>query len=185
MGVPDPTNEVVFVVLLIASGVALLLVQYGTRARVRAVMVGAAGVAIAMGVASVWPWPLLAQRLEAPLWAATSARPRLMAEADTVKARAQTEGTSARGRWRSVYARVFIEGLEPGWALADHPARGNLKVPGRGDLVSAPYGVGPVTARNSALNPVHEAVRSELGVQRLADTHTTIERSVHLDSAGL
>ena len=176
MGVPDPTTEVVFVVLLIAGGVALLLVQYRMRARVRAVMVGAAGVAIAMGVAAVWPWPLLAQRLEAPLWAATSARSRLMADADTVIARAQTEGTSARGRWRSVDARVFIEGLEPGWAGQIILREATLKIPGRGVLVSAPYGVGPVTARNSALNPVHEAVRAELGVQRLADTHTMTER---------
>ena len=30
--------------------------------------------------------------------------------------------------------------------------------------------------QNSALNPVHEAVRAQLGVQRLADTHTMTER---------
>jgi hypothetical protein len=159
----DPTGDVVLLVLAIASGIALLFVQYRTRSRMRSVVVGVASVAAAILAAETWPWPLLSHRLEVPMWAAAPDRPRLLASADTVKAMDQVEGMSRRARWRSVGARLHIDGVLPGWSSQVVLFEATLKVPGKGQLVGTAYGSAPVPNLDSEQNPVNEAVRHVLG----------------------
>ena len=163
----DPTSDVVLLVLGIASGIALLFVQYQTRSRMQSVVIGVAGVSAAILAAEAWPWPLLSRRLEVPIWAAAPDWPRLVARPDTVKARDPVEGMARRAKWRSIAAGLHIDGVPVGWSSQVVLLEATLNVPGKGRLVSAAYGSAPVPSLDGKPNPVNEVVRAALGVQRL------------------
>lgn len=166
----DPTSGLVLVVLFIVAGLALLVVQYRTRSRMRAVPVGAATMTLAFVAASVWPWPMLAPRLDVPSWTTAEAALRLSARAETVQIKEEATPFSARTPWRMARARVWLAGIEPNWTANASVVAATLRINGGTELKSVGSGY-PVAApvEGSEESPTRLVVRGLLGVDRLVD----------------
>jgi len=164
-------SGLVLTVLTVAAGVALLLVQYRTRSRIRSVPVGASGLFLAFFAASAWPWPILAPRLEVPAWVAAESTLRLSASAETVQVNEEMSPFSRRSAWRLARARVRLAGIEPKWsadlgvleAVLDLDQGTRLASAGSGYPAAAPI-------EGNEERPTRGVRRHLLGVERLVDS---------------
>jgi hypothetical protein len=133
----DPTPGMAHTVLVIMTALALLVVQYRTRNRVRSIAIGLAGLAIAYFASSAWPWPLLAANMETPSWAADPSMLRLSADADTVYFDNDSFGFPQQSSdWRIARAHIRIEGIEPGWSANIGVQEASIRVNGNDALSS-------------------------------------------------
>lgn len=166
---PDATAGIVFFIVVLASGLALLTVQYATRSTRRSALVGVAGLVAAWTLPSMWRWPLLEPRLVVPDWAAKESSLRLSADPDSVEFGMEDLWTTRKPTWRIGRSQLRVEGIEPGWlpsvrvtgAVLDFPPDVHLSSNGFGYAVRVPIG-----SENSP--PLRGVVRAALGVERLA-----------------
>jgi hypothetical protein len=162
------TSGIVFLIVVVASGLALLTVQYATRSARRAALVGVAGVVAAWALSSMWPWPLLQPRLVVPDWARNESSLMLSAEPDSVEFGMEDHWPTRKPTWRIGRAQLRLEGIEPGWlpsvrvtgAVLDFQPDVHLSSGGFGYAVRVPIG-------RENTPPLKGVVRAALGVNRL------------------
>jgi hypothetical protein len=167
--VDDATSGIVFLLVVVATGLALLMVQYATRSSRRSAVVGVAGLVVAWALSSMWPWPLLQRRVIVPDWATNESSLMLSADSDSVEFGTEDLWTTRKPTWRIGRAQVRLEGIEPGWlpsvrmtgAVLDLQPNVHLSSSGFGYAVQVPIG----SENNS---PLRGVVRAALGVTRLA-----------------
>jgi hypothetical protein len=162
---PDATNAVVFMVGLILSCCAALVVQYQRRQRTVSVPTGAGAVALAFLAASWWRWPLLPPSIPLPEW---TAGVRITAAAGATfdpPASWMRPETPRVGR-----LPMRIDGVPPAW-FASASLRDGTYTLADGSLVRTLHrGMSawlPFEGTNEP--PQRVAVRRLLSVNRLAD----------------
>ena len=165
----DPTPEIVFLFVVVAAGLALLVVQYATRSSRRSALVGIAGLIAAWVLPSVWPWPLLQPRLYVPDWAAAGSALKLSADPQSVAFDTGDPLSVRKRAWSIGRALIRLEGIEPGWlpsvavtgaALELNPDV-HLSSPGFAHAVAVPIG-------EEDRSPLRGVLQAALGVRRLA-----------------
>ena len=170
----DPAAGLALNVLLIASGLVLLVMQYRTRVRVRAVAVGLACAGVSVLAIEGWPWSLLTPPAEVPSWAASASRPRLVAGEGAPSVPDHAAGRAGR-RWRQARAPLYLDGVPAGWTVQARLLESRLSVPGGGELVTSPRdalmspAVNTLPLDSGRDNAVRRATRHVLEVERLAD----------------
>ena len=165
----DPTSGIVFLLVIVAAGLALLMVQYATRSTRRSALVGVAGLVAAWLLPSVWPWPLLQPRLYAPDWAAADSMLKLSADPQSVAFDTGDPWTMRKRVWSIGRALIRLEGIQPGWlpsvtvagAVLELNPDVHLSSPGVAHTVSVPIG-------GENRPPLRGVVQAALGVGRLA-----------------
>jgi len=170
----EPTSGFVLTVLAVVAGVALIVVQYRSRSRVRSVPVGASCLFLAFFAASAWPWPMLAPRLDVPAWVAAESTLRLSASAETVQVQVNERMSpfSRRTEWRLARARVWLAGIEPKWSADVRVLEAALHLDGGTRLASAGSGYPSATPiEGNEERPTRGVLRHLLGVERLVDFH--------------
>ena len=144
----DPTSGIVFLLVVVAAGLALLMVQYATRSARRSALVGVAGLVAAWVLPSVWPWPLLQPRLFVPDWAAADSALKLSADPQSVAFDTGDPWTMRKRIWRIGRAHIRLEGIQPGWlpsvgvtgAVLELNPDVHLSSPGFAHAVAVPIG---------------------------------------------
>lgn len=172
--VGDPTPEIVFLLVIVAAGLALVMVQYVTRSVRRSALVGAAGLVAAWVLPSVWPWPLLQPRLYVPDWAAAGSALKLSADPQSVAFDTGDPLTMRKRVWRIGRALIRLEGIQPGWlpsvavtgAVLEINPDVHLSSPGFAHEVAVPID-------GESRPPLRGVVQTALGVGRLATQETT------------
>ena len=167
--VGDPTPEIVFLLVVIAAGLALLVVQYATRSSRRSALVGMAGLVAAWVLPSVWPWPLLQPRLYVPDWAAAGSALQLSADPQSVAFDTGDPLSMRKRTWRVGRAQVRLEGIQPGWlpsvavagAILELNPDVHLSSPGFAHAVAVPIG-------EEGRPALRRVLQAALGVGRLA-----------------
>jgi hypothetical protein len=165
----DPTPGIVFLVVVVSAGLALLMVQYATRSARRSVPVGAAGLVAAWVISSMWPWPLLQPRLFVPDWAAAESALKLSADPQSVAYDTGDLWTMRKRIWRIGRAHIRLEGIQPGWlpsvgvtgAVLELNPDVHLSSPGFAHAVAVPIG-------RENRPPLRGVVQAALEVGRLA-----------------
>ena len=167
--VGDPTSGIVFLLVVVAAGLALLMVQYATRSARRSALVGVAGLVAAWVLPSVWPWPLLQPRLYVPDWAAADSALKLSADPQSVAFDTGDPWTIRKRVWSVGRAQIRLEGIQPGWlpsvavagAVLELKPDVHLSSPGFAHAVAVPIG-------GENRPPLRGVVQAALGVGRLA-----------------
>jgi hypothetical protein len=126
--VPDPTFWVVFASLSVLAALGLIAVQYAWRSRPRAVSAGAAGLAMACALASIWPVPLLRPRLNVPDWAQSHEALRLSLDPSSVRFEGDNPLAARERTWRLAQGQMSIGGLAPGWRASVRHAGASLRL---------------------------------------------------------
>lgn len=111
-GPADPTRGDVLFVMAVLAFVAVLLVQYETRSRVRTTIVAVAALAGALCVAGFWPWPVLEARVELPPWASARSSLQLVLDPTSV---ALSPISPDYPEWRQLVGTVDATGLDDAW----------------------------------------------------------------------
>jgi len=114
-GPADPTGGVVLFVLAVTALAGVLLVQYGTRSRVRAFLVGIASLVAAAAIADKWPWPVLEARNELPAWASSRSAFQLVVNPASVTTPRMSPDFAG---WSHLVGSVGTVGLDPMWSAA-------------------------------------------------------------------
>ena len=111
----DSGGDVVLLPLVTAAGIAMLVVQYRTRSRLRSVATGLAGIALAWLIAIYWPWRLVTREM-APQWANAADALVLSGDGASMVFHDETRfwGTGQR-KWRFGRASIHLRAVEPGW----------------------------------------------------------------------
>ena len=169
VSMPEPGggNDILFVVLTIAAGVALLTVQYLTRSRWRSLLTGAAALALAWTVAWLWPWPMFAKEIQVPPW--TSRPDALVLSGEPTTASFDDEPGWGARRWRFGRARLQLDGVEPGWTATARVIASTLtledgtRLQGRGFLYGEQV---PIEAGEAVQH--RSVMRRVLDVERIA-----------------
>jgi hypothetical protein len=165
----DATSGIVFLLVVAASGLALLTVQYATRSTRRSALVGLGGLAAAWVLASVWPWPILQPRRVVPDWATKESSLKLSADPGSVEFGMDDHWPTRKQTWRTGRAQIRLEGVEPGWLPSVRVTGAVLDVQPDVHLSSRGFGYAarvPIGSGNSP--PLRDVVRAALGVNRLA-----------------
>jgi hypothetical protein len=165
-GDADGTATLVAWVILIASALALLAVQYRVRSVWRSATMGVCGAALAVGVALAWPWTVLAVRSGVESDATGSLR--LIGSGDSLHFEPLTYGTDLH-KWRIAHADVRAQGVPAGWVASATLLRASLDFDGRrvtspGQASSALLSVAD---RGPEFAPLTIATRDVLGVESL------------------
>jgi len=175
----EPTSGFVLTVFAIIAGLALLVVQYRTRSRIRSVPAGAAGLFLAFFAAPAWPWPILAPRLDVPVWVAAESTLRLSASAETVEVNEWTSPFSRRSTWSLARARVRLAGIEPKWSADVVLREAALHLDGGTTLASVGSGFQSAPPiEGSEERPTRGVLRQLLGVGRLVEPFPPGESAV-------
>ena len=169
-GTEEPTAMILFTVLAIVAAVALLAVQYHARSRIRSVPVGAAGLVLAFVVSWVWPWPILAQKVDVPAWAASESALRLVAPGETVEVQEDVPMFSQRTAWRSARAQLRLAGVEPGWSADVGVLDATLQLDEGTRLASAASGYPVPVPIGDEEHPTRGVVGRLLRAQRVVDS---------------
>jgi len=175
LSVPGPsglTGEVVLILLGIAAGAVMLLVQYATRSRMRSVAAGIAGLIVAFVVASVWPWPLLDVPPPAiPEWARQSSALRLSSDSGSVRPDLDVVAFRPRQMRKQVRARVEIDAMPADWSAQAVLADARLQLADGRRLTSASgtFATAALVVAGQKGFPAHEATRAVLGVDQLLE----------------
>jgi len=111
----DPTSTVVGQLALLAAVLILLIVQYRTRSRVRAIPLGVAALLLSSVVATAWPWPFLRPIIIPPAWSRDDSTLWLSADPESVVVQGEVP-FGRRASWRSTRARVTISNLPASWS---------------------------------------------------------------------
>jgi len=167
--VEDPTSGIVFLLVIVAAGLALLVVQYATRSSRRSALVGVAGLVAAWVLPSLWPWPLLQPRLYVPDWAAADSALKLSADPQSVAFDTGDPLSTRKRVWSIGRALIRLEGIQPGWlpsvavagAVLELKPDVHLSSPGFAYAVAVPIG-------GENRPPLRGVVQAALGVGRLA-----------------
>ena len=165
----DATSGMVFLLAVVASGLALLTVQYATRSTRRAAIVGVAGLVAAWALSSMWPWPVLQPRLMVPDWATHESSLRLTADPQSVEFAMEDPWITRKQTWRIGRAQIRLEGIEPGWLPTVRVTGAVLDLQPDVHLSSRGFGYAarvPIGTEDSP--PLSGVVRAALGVNRLA-----------------
>lgn len=165
----DATGTVIFTLGCTAALLALAVTQYFRRARVRALVIGCAGLALTWAVVEIWPWPLLRPRIEVPAWASAPGAPVLSAEPSTVTFSEDGGWSYGQRQWKLGRAQMVLDGVPAGWTARVRLARSTLVLPdgrrfeGRG----VPFG-DEVPIERGVPSQRRSVLRSVLGVSRAA-----------------
>ncbi len=114
----DYSGFVIFVVLMTIAALVPVLVQYRTRSRALAGAAGVVAVVSAFTIPSFLPWTFLKPRLLVPEWAQRESALRLTVDAKTLDFGNRISRSSTRRVWRTGWARLWLNGIEPGWSAA-------------------------------------------------------------------
>ena len=167
----NPTSGVMDTLLFIAVLTIVLTTFYRTRARGRAILLGAAGFALAVYVSNALPWSWLAPKIETPAWAMESSALQLSISQDDVQLReASQHFGNAPSQWTIGRAPTRLSGLAPGWSAGAGLRQASLRVLGR-ELLITDVGInGPnVAVDDTERMRQNEVIRSVLKVDRLID----------------
>lgn len=173
-GTDEPTSDIMLWVLLIVSGVTLLIVQYRTRVRSRAIATGVGGILVAIVVTWAWPWPILAPTIVVPAWAADASMLRLASNTETVKIDEDLSWLHRHPVWNVVRARVTLAGIAPGWSALVGAQQAVVQLDAK-TRVTSPFPAHPteVAIESGEASQSRSVVRRLLGVRRLLDTVPT------------
>jgi hypothetical protein len=111
----DPTSSVVGQLALVAAVFSLLIAQYRTRSRVRAIPLGVAALLLSSAVVTAWPWPFLRPIIIPPAWSRDDSTLRLSADPESVVVQGEVP-FGRRALWRSARARVAVSNLPAPWS---------------------------------------------------------------------
>jgi hypothetical protein len=111
--VSGPAAAVVMLLLLIASAVLQLAVQYRTRSVRWSVGAGVAGVSVAVVISLMWPWH--EEPLPVPAWARQESAVRLVVESQKGEFRLLDSHSDRAQSWQIGSARLALSGIEAGW----------------------------------------------------------------------
>jgi hypothetical protein len=161
------TPAVVLLLLLITAVVIPLVIQYRTRSTRDSLAAGAAGVAVAITVASMWP--TLPRSLPVPEWASRDSALRLVAESPTGEFSLNRWSYSSHGDgWQIGSARLRLRGVEEGWLATARLADGTVQFAEGATLATAGNGFSSSMPFESIDEPaIHVVMRQKLGVGRL------------------
>jgi hypothetical protein len=172
----DPLVPVLTALILIAFLAATWAVQYIRRRRVESIPVGAAGLCLAVGFATMARPPLVATHIEPPAWVANAT---LQLPAD-----APTWGSQSRGAswWRGdtkapaiLRARLVIPELPAGWFARAALSEASAAVDGRTFTCEGPLYTAAIALSRGGL-PVSAAeqvaLREALDVDRMLNLRT-------------
>ena len=165
----DETAGLVGSVLLLAAGLALLLVQYRSRSGKRSVPVALGGIVAAWLVTSNWSWPLIQRHSPTePGWARSSSALRLSADPKSVLLERQPHEWPRPRTWRVVRADVRVTDAAPDWLATTRLAVGSLELDTDARLSSRGYGY-PATlpSDRTGVAPFDKIVKNVLGVEQL------------------
>jgi hypothetical protein len=166
----DPTSSIVLMALLALAATSLVIIQYRTRSRSLAVGAGVTGSAIALVVASFWPWPLLPERWEAPERDGGSTL-RLVPRPETAELEEWTAGFESHAVWRALHSIVLVSRIEPGWTADVGSLEGTLQFEGH-SAITHRAGSYPVPAAIEGDGDASRGVIARLlGVERLIQEH--------------
>jgi len=114
--------------LLSAAAIALIIVQYWTRSRPRAVAAGLTGLVVSVLVGAFWPWP--SRPLPVPAWATSASALQLIAETTrgAFSAYDQTLFFEQGSGWRIGGVRARMRGVEPSWMTAARLAESSIEL---------------------------------------------------------
>ncbi len=165
-----PIAGLVFELLTIAAGLALIVVQYRLRLRRYSVAAGVAGLLVAYGMSTYVPWPDLHAAPALPEWATAPGALNPAADSASVTFDAERGWIGLERRWRMGRAGVSLGAVPAGWlpnirveratvALADGPSleSGRLE-----------YGEPAILDPNEPAQE-RKVLRDVLGVARLLD----------------
>ncbi len=164
---PDPTGTLASGVIVAIAAVSAVAAQYRWRSRLRTVLIGVAGVVVAIVVDTYWPWPLLQPNLEVPSWAHDGRAIGLTVNTGSIATDDEPLWFARRSRWSTIRGEVTLAGLEPGWAANVFVRKAVVRI-GPGTLHSV-EGMPSATLSMLGSGHVPEAVRSLLGAQRVAE----------------
>jgi hypothetical protein len=169
----DPTPEMVGVTLVIVTALAFLFVLYRTRDRVRSIAIGVVGAALAVSIGSVWMWPVLAPRMETPVWALDAASLQLSAVRESIKTRTDSiislQYGSEPPAWAITRTKLQLSGLAPGWSSEAGVRETTLRVSGREEVISRVRGPRAIPAIGDVDRQKNEVMRRVLNVNHLID----------------
>jgi hypothetical protein len=125
--VEDPSAGVVFNALFVLAVLVTLRIQYRTRLKRRSLAIGAAAVAGAVTISSLWSIPFLRHRLEVPEWASG-----LGVSVDTGRLSTNTQHAfyaTRANEWRTVNGPIYVTGLPLGWSANVAVREASLELP--------------------------------------------------------
>ena len=164
---PRPTADVVGIVLIVAALAAVAITQALTRQRRVAVAVGTMGVAAAVLVESMWPWPVFDPRLAPPAWSSDAAAGRLWLDPASVEPERSGSPDRSRTLWRTLRGRAQVHGMPAGWAARVHLLGADVRLRDGSEIQSRPGSAVYPPLPGDAASAVTEAARAALGVERI------------------
>jgi hypothetical protein len=164
---PDSTGTLVSVAIVALAAASTVAAQYHWRSRLRSVLVGIAGVVIALLVETYWPWPWLLPKVEVPSWANDSRAIQLTVNRDSIGIDDESAWFTRRSRWSTIRGGLTLAALEPGWAANVFVRTAAVRI--GADTLESVQGLPSSTLSLHGGGDVPDAVRSLLGVERVAE----------------
>jgi hypothetical protein len=162
----DSTGALVSAVIVVVAAASAVAAQYRWRSRLRAVLVGIAGVVVGIFVESYWPWPLLLPKLEVPSWARDARAIQLTVNTESIATDDESPWFARPSRWSTIRGEITLSGLEPGWAANVFVRKAVVRIATA--TLQSVEGMPSMTLLLRGGADVPGAVRSVLGAQRVA-----------------
>lgn len=182
----DPTQFVVFLLLMTLAGLVLFALQYRTRLRRISVAVGVGLVALVVYAVPYWPFPLLQVRSVLPSWVHDPAAVRLRFESPAIAILPPEAPPSDEvPALKRGSARVSVSGLPAGWEPMMQLRSASVTVAGGARLISrARYLQSRTLIDGSSEEPGQVVARQVLGVPHviMPPTYTPDQSSTVLAS---
>jgi hypothetical protein len=169
---PTPTDDLVGPALVAVALVLVAVVQAFTRNRGASIVTGIAGMGVALTMWSHGHWNVLDPERRPPAWTASEQAGRLVAGPEDVRAERNVFATRST-RWRTIRARARLHDLPKAWTANVQLVMAALQLPD-GTALSSPTlnSAAPPFAADAG-NPMHETIKSALGVELLAQPFPT------------
>jgi hypothetical protein len=155
-------------ILLSAAAIALIIVQYRTRSRPRAVAAGLAGLVVAVLVGVFSPWPL--RPFPVPAWATSASSLQLIGETTQGEFSSYDQPVffGQSSGWRIGGVRARIRGMAPSWLAAARFAESSIELDDGQRLTTTGNGFeSPVPFDGVEDLPLRAVIRHVLAVDRV------------------
>ena len=176
--VTSPVPAVVMLLMVIASAMTLVAIQYRTRSVRASVATGVIGIAITIFIAVIAPWPL--RWLAPPDWAKQESAIQVVSDSPRGEFRPFEAGGpwNSVGAWRIGSLPLRAQAVEDGWLATVKLENGSVAFDDGTTLTTAGNGYSASLRRAPAEDPpLDGVVRRVLGVSRLLD-HSPAPRAV-------
>jgi hypothetical protein len=154
--IADPTPAVLMTTIFLVVALFVIFYQYSRRRPARAIALAFAGLAAAVVVPGVWPWPFTGAAASAPSgWMRDAVRVKPVPDLTAPPEIADAEAYRSRGGLkRQISIPVRLTGLPPGYRVQNIFAQSRLVFPDGHLLQSAQSGgLGTPPARSQATGP--------------------------------